>query len=169
MAYEEGGAHAPTQACRTAGAFPSRTGVSLFRRRSSPDAGVTAAVDRRDNGSDPQPVDGYDGLKAEKVVAMLKGYSQVELAAIESYERSHADRQVVLDKLRYLRTDEPLANYDELEPDAIAAALKGADADTLMRVREYERKFKRRDAVLATIIRAGQDNGRGGRAVADSG
>jgi hypothetical protein len=142
--------------------------VSLFRRRSSPDAGVPAATDRRDNGSDPQPFDGYDGLKSEKVVPMLKGCSQVQLAAVESYERDHANRQVVLDKLRYLITDEPLANYDELEPDAIAEALKGADADTLMRVREYERKFKRRDAVLATIIRAGQDAGRG-RAVPNSG
>ena len=142
--------------------------MSLFRRRSSPDAGVPAAADGRHNGSDSQPVDGYDGLKAEKVVPMLKGYSQVELAAIESYERSHANRQVVLDKLRYLITDEPLAGYDQLEPDAIAEALKGADAETLMRVREYERKFKRRDAVLATIIRAGQDAGRG-RTVPDSG
>jgi hypothetical protein len=143
--------------------------VSLFSRRSSPDAGEDAAPQHSGNGADSAPVAGYDALKVDKVVASLKGHSQVELAAIESYERDNANRQVVLDKLRYLRTDEPLDGYDGLEPDAIAAALRGADAGTLMKVREYERKFKRRDVVLTMIAQVGHDAGQGRQAVPDSG
>jgi hypothetical protein len=143
--------------------------VSLFSRRSSPDAGADSAQQHNGNGSDgAAPVDGYDGLKAEKVIAMLKSHSQADLEAIEDYERANANRQVVLDKLRYLRQDEPLAGYDELDADGVAAALAGADQETLARVREYERKFKRRDAVLSHIAQAG-GNGRDSEADPDSG
>jgi hypothetical protein len=142
--------------------------VSLFRRRPSPDAGAEPATQSRSNGSGGGPVDGYDGLKVDKVIASLKGHSQAELAESETYERANANRQVVLDKLRYLRQDEPLDGYDELDADGVAAALEGADQQTLARVREYERKFKRRDAVLSYIASAGE-NGRGGQAETDSG
>jgi hypothetical protein len=139
--------------------------MSLFRRRSSPDVGSNGTHPR---GTGEEPVDGYDSMKPDKIIAALRGYSQADLAAIESYERERANRQVVLDKLRYLRQDEPLDGYDQLEEDGVAAALEGADRDTLARVREYERKFKRRDAVLTHIADAGR-NGHDGQAAPDSG
>ena len=46
-------------------------------------------------------------------------FSQVELAAIETYERSHRNRPEVLDKLRYMRGSEPLPGYDALSPEQI--------------------------------------------------
>jgi hypothetical protein len=99
------------------------------------------------------PIDGYDRLDSSKVVAQLAQRSQNELATIEAHERSHKDRPAVLNKLGYLRGDEPLPDYDTLDPEQIATVLDGADLDTAKRVREYERKFKRRSAVLDAVDR----------------
>ena len=57
-------------------------------------------------------------------------------------------------KLRYLRGREPLPGYDALDAEDISTALHGADLDTVDHVREYERKFRRRPAVLDAVSRA---------------
>jgi hypothetical protein len=57
---------------------------------------------------------------------------------VEAYERSHKNRPEVLDKLRYLRTTEPLPGYDALTPAQIAEELAGADAETVKAVRDYD-------------------------------
>jgi len=59
----------------------------------------------------------------------------------------------VLNKLGYLRGDEPLPGYDSLGPEQISTGLDGADLDTAKRVREYERKFKRSSSVLDAVDR----------------
>ena len=114
---------------------------------------------RGDASDQPQPADageapfpGYDKLDHAQVAARLHRLSQVDLAAAEEYERAHADRPQVLNKLRYLRTNEPLPGYDALEPDQIADALAGADAETIKRVRDYERKFAHRPQVMADAV-----------------
>jgi hypothetical protein len=60
------------------------------------------------------PFAGYDRLDARQVIDGLHDRSQIELEAVESYERSHQDREPVLDKLRYMRGSEPLPGYDAL-------------------------------------------------------
>lgn len=106
-----------------------------------------------EEGTDPLPIPGYDQLNARKVGARLSQLSQVQLGAVEAYERSHADRPEVLDKLRYMRGGEPLPGYDALSEEQIVEALAGADADTVKAVRDYERKFGRREQVLAEARR----------------
>jgi hypothetical protein len=54
------------------------------------------------------PIPGYDGLDAPGVRARLAFLSQVELAAVEIYERSHDERPEVLEKLRHMHCSEPL-------------------------------------------------------------
>jgi hypothetical protein len=104
--------------------------------------------------SDPQPpIAGYDRLDATHVVAQLAQHSQKELATIETHERSHRDRSEVLNKLRYLRGREPLPGYDTLDPQQVSTAMDDADLETVKRVREYERKFKRRSSVLDAVTR----------------
>jgi hypothetical protein len=103
------------------------------------------------------PIDGYDRLGARQVVRELPGCSQEGLAAIESHERAHKERPPVLDKLRYLRGSEPLAGYDALDSDGVSSALEDADLDTAKRVREYERKFRRRPSVLEAVTRTCND------------
>jgi hypothetical protein len=94
------------------------------------------------------PFAGYDRLDDKEIGARLPELSQVELAAVETYERSHKDRKEVLEKLHYMHTTEPLPGYDALSPEQIAEALAGADAETVRAVRDYERKFGHRAQVM---------------------
>ena len=112
----------------------------------SPDASHTDAGQ--------QLTDRFEGLNERQAVAQLVHFNQVELAAIDAFERTHRDRPAVINKLRYLRQPEPLTGYDGLEPDAIADALSGADKTTVQAVREYERKLQGRAGVLSEISRA---------------
>jgi hypothetical protein len=112
------------------------------------------------------PIEGYDGLAARPLFAQLRLRSQAELEQIDTYERANQDRKPVLDKLRFLRVDEPLAGYDGLEPDQILAALEGADVVKLRAVRGYEVKLRDREAVLSGLIRLRSER-MGGAAPAD--
>jgi hypothetical protein len=100
-----------------------------------------------------EPVAGYDKLKTKEVIASLSSHSQVELARIQSYERTHQDRAVVFDKLRWLRQDEPLPGYDALSTKQVVASLDKADVSGIKRVRGYERKFGARREVLDEVTR----------------
>jgi hypothetical protein len=104
-------------------------------------------------GKPELPIPGYDRLTDKEIADMLSQLSQVQLAAIEAYERAHGARPVVLDKLRYMRGGAPLPGYDALTTVEIAEALAGADAGTVKAVRDYERKFQRRPAVLQEAAR----------------
>jgi hypothetical protein len=104
-----------------------------------------------------EPVAGYDSLKTKEVIASLSSHSQVELARIDSYERSHQERRVVFDKLRWLRQDEPLPGYDALSSEEVVAALDKADLAAIKRVRGYERKFHARREVLDEVDRLHQE------------
>ena len=101
----------------------------------------------------PLPFAGYDRLDDRQVVDGLSDHSQIELEAVESYERSHQDRQQVLDKLRYMRGREPLPGYDALNVEEIVSALEDADVATISKVRGYERKFANRPDVLKEVVR----------------
>ena len=106
----------------------------------------------------------------KQVGDQLSQLSQVELAEVETYERAHGNRPVVLEKLRYMRTSEPLPGYDALTPEQIAEALAGADGETIRAVRDYERKFQHRQAVLteaARILPTSQASAREERASED--
>jgi hypothetical protein len=108
---------------------------------------------KKKTGSDDSqlPLPGYDRIKGKDLIAELSKHSQAELAAIETYERSHKERLAVFDKLRYLRGPEPLQDYDALSVEQILAGLEGADMGTLQRTRLYERKFQRRPDVLENV------------------
>jgi hypothetical protein len=95
-----------------------------------------------------EPIAGYDRLKTKELLASLASHSQVELAEIESYERAHQDRQVLFDKLRWLRQEEPLPGYDAMSTEEVVAALENADLSAIKRVRSYERKFGARRTIL---------------------
>jgi hypothetical protein len=99
------------------------------------------------------PFAGYDRLDDRQVIEGLSDHSQVELEAVEGYERSHKGREVVLNKLRYMRGREPFPGYDALSVEEILAALREADLATIKKVRGYERKFGNRSQVLEEVSR----------------
>ncbi|CAN5586223.1 hypothetical protein BH10ACT11_BH10ACT11_20540 [soil metagenome] len=85
-------------------------------------------------------------------MSSLSHHSQVELGAIEDYERANKRRINVLDKLRYMRGKEPIDGYDELPSQEIVAVLDTADLPLIKRVRAYERKFANRPDILQKVI-----------------
>ena len=95
---------------------------------------------------------GYDRLGTRQVIEGLHNRTQVDLEAVEAYERAHLNRGPVLDKLRYMRGPEPLPGYDTLDAEQVVAALQEADLATLKKVRSYERKFGNRAAVLEADV-----------------
>ncbi|MQA75423.1 MAG: hypothetical protein GEU88_13945 [Solirubrobacterales bacterium] len=99
------------------------------------------------------PFAGYDRLNERQVIEGLRDHSQVELEAVESYERSHKSRGPVFDKLRYMRGREPLPGYDALSVEEVVTALEDANLATIKRVRGYERKFATRRDVLEEVAR----------------
>jgi hypothetical protein len=96
------------------------------------------------------PIARYDQLHGNQVIPHL---SHLELAAVDAHERSHRNRPVVLDRLRWLRGSEPLPGYDALDSDAIIRALPDADAATVKAVRSYERHHRDRREVRAEAAR----------------
>jgi hypothetical protein len=127
--------------------------LDALRKRRSQDSerGTEAATGSPERHQLPIP--GYDQLKVKQIAGRLSQLSQVELATVETYERAHGARPVVLDKLRYMRGGEPLPGYDALTTEEIAKALAGAEAETVKAVRDYERKFQGRQQVLDEAAR----------------
>jgi hypothetical protein len=129
----------------------------LFNR-SAPDAsaqpGSVGRAQADPPADAPLPFAGYDDLNHRQVIEGLSDHSQIELEAVESYERCHENRELVLNKLRYMRGPEPLPGYDALGVEEIMSALKEADLATLKKVRDYERKFAHRPDVVEEAVRA---------------
>ena len=124
------------------------------------EASASVASSQGDGQDDGQlPIAGYSGLDRRELMAELPKHSQVELTAVDAYERSHKNRSAVLDKLRYLRGPEPLSGYDalgdKLGGKEVLEALAGADLATLHKTqtRTYERKFQHRPDVLNELDR----------------
>ena len=109
---------------------------------------AVARVERQRNGavaSDGElAIPGYETLTAEEITGKLRGLSQIELAKIDAYERTHRNRTTILGRIDTLRADErsragvpARANGADAVPDehqelrAAAAAGDGAAAFTL--------------------------------------
>jgi hypothetical protein len=117
------------------------------------EAGAPRAAEASSADDQRLPIARYDQLDGKQVFPQLSQLSQVELADVEAYERSHRDRPVVLNRLRWLRGNEPLPGYDALDSDEIVRALADADAATVKAVRSYERHHRDRRDVRAEVAR----------------
>jgi hypothetical protein len=118
--------------------------------------GRTPSAPPSDQTAGP-PISGYDRLDMKKLIGDLRGRPQHELAAIAAYEESHANRNQVMEKLRYLRGPEPIENYDRLSVEEITAALMDGDLELSNRVRVYERRLRSRGPVLEAVARVRLD------------
>jgi hypothetical protein len=141
----------------------------LRNRSPHAEAGATPGSAEASSADEQRlPIARYDQLDGKQVFPQLSQLSQVELAVIEAHERSHRDRPVVLNRLRWLRRNEPLPGYDALDSDEIVRVLADADAQTVKAVRSYERHHRDRQEVRAAVARviptarasAGEDRAR---------
>jgi hypothetical protein len=138
---------------RTPMAILDSLSKGLSARKASADSPQPRDAPASSAGEAKLPFAGYDELDDGEVVHGLSDHSQIELEAVESYERSHKNRVPVLDKLRWMRGREPLAGYDALGVEEIIGAVEQADMATIKRVRAYERKFANRRDVLEAVVR----------------
>ena len=99
------------------------------------------------------PINGYDKLTADEIVAKLSELSQIDLAKVDSYERKHQNRTTILGKITSLRGDEPWPGYDELSVAEIESVLGEGDDERATQVRSYERAHKNRAGVLKAAER----------------
>lgn len=99
------------------------------------------------------PITGYERLSAEEIVSKLPELSQIDISKIDAYERRHANRKTVLDRIASLRADEPWPGYDELTVDEIREVLSDTDEAMAKKVAEYERRHKHRQGVLDAVER----------------
>jgi hypothetical protein len=140
----------------------------LHNRSPRGEAGDPGSAEASSADEHRLPIARYDQLDGKQVIPHLSHLSQLELAAVEGYERSHRERPVVLDRVRWLRGGEPLPGYDALDSDAIVRALADADAATIKAVRSYERQHRNHREVRAEAARvlptarasAGEDRAR---------
>jgi ferritin-like metal-binding protein YciE len=99
------------------------------------------------------PIANYDDLNVDDVTSRLNELSQIDLAKVDSYERKHANRKSILDKVESLRGEEPWPGYDELNVEETAQALDAVDEQRVREVRDYERRHKGRQGVLDAVER----------------
>ena len=99
------------------------------------------------------PIRNYNDLSAYEIAEQLPRLSQTELAIIEGYERTHAGRTTVLNKIAELRGDEPCPGYDTMSAEEIRARLRDADPELAQRVLDYERRHRARTTVITAAER----------------
>jgi len=99
------------------------------------------------------PIAGYDDLTADELVAKLPAQSQVTLAAVAAYEKAHANRTTVLERVAALTGSEPAPGYDQLTAEEVQKLLTSGDAGQAAAVRDYERRHKGRASVLEAAAR----------------
>jgi hypothetical protein len=124
--------------------FSERVRIAALGRAAETAPSGETAVD--DAGT---PIAGYDDLDEKVLIAHFRDLTQVE-----AYERGHRNRRVVLNKLRYMRSPEPVAGYDALEPAAIVRLLEQGDSASIRAIRDYEGKFRGRRQVLSAAAQA---------------
>ncbi|TJZ95875.1 hypothetical protein [Actinacidiphila oryziradicis] len=103
---------------------------------------------------DELPIPGYGELTVVEVTGWLRHLSQAELATIDGYERAHAGRSTILNKIADLRGDEPWPGYDSMKADEIRTRLREADADLARQVLDYERRHQERTTVTTAADHA---------------
>jgi ferritin-like metal-binding protein YciE len=111
-----------------------------------------AQVEGQLNGED-LPIQRYDSLTAQEIVGKLRELSQIELGKVESYERKHQNRDMVLSRVSALRGREPWAGYDELTVAEIESVLDEGDEQRARDVLEYERSHRDRAGVITSAER----------------
>jgi hypothetical protein len=130
-----------------------RLPAMLRKRFASPPAAEGEPSAPRSDGDDSLPIPDYEQLSTKEITDRLHLLTQVELGVIEDHERSHRERAAVLTKLGWMREDEPLPGYDQLEAGKVVLMLADADAETIRTIRDYERKFQHRREISEAVAR----------------
>jgi hypothetical protein len=102
---------------------------------------------------DELPIPGYGELTVVEVTDRLPRLAQTDLATIEGYERAHAGRTTIVNKIADLRESEPWPGYDSMQADEIRTLMHVADADVAQQVLDYERRHQERTTITTAAER----------------
>lgn len=97
------------------------------------------------------PISGYDDLTVVEVSNQIGKLTQADLRRVEAYERAHANRSTLLDRIEVLRGSEPWAGYDEQTVVEVRDVLQRVDAAKAREVHAYESSHKDRQGVLDAV------------------
>ncbi len=127
--------------------------MSLREHLPHPHHHAEEAADAESQSDPSEPFPGYSRMSVHDLQITMHTRTQAELAAIEEYERGHANRKEIFDKLHYMRGPQPWQGYDEMPEEETLARLDNADDEMVTRVRDYEHKFFRRPRVVDKAMR----------------
>ncbi|RMB85825.1 hypothetical protein [Streptomyces shenzhenensis] len=94
------------------------------------------------------PIPDYRRLSSRMILDRLPGLNQTDLATVGAYERFHAARPAILNRIADLLGPEPWRGYDSMNEDEILKRLGDAGGSLTRRVLEYERRHQARPTVL---------------------
>ncbi|MQY39647.1 hypothetical protein SRB17_76740 [Streptomyces sp. RB17] len=102
---------------------------------------------------DELPIPEYRRLGTKMILDRLPQLAQTDLAMVGAYERSHAARPAVLNRIADLLGPEPWPGYDSMNAGDIRKRLADAGEGLTRRVLDYERRHQARSTILAAAER----------------
>ncbi|MEU6770164.1 hypothetical protein [Streptomyces sp. NPDC046759] len=115
------------------------------RLQGTPDGALISELDL--------PIPDYRRLSSRAVLERLPQLPQTDLATVGAYERSHAARPAVLNRVADLLGPEPWPGYDSMQEDEILKRLGDATERITRRALDYERRHQARSSILTTAER----------------
>lgn len=94
------------------------------------------------------PIQGYDELTVDEILAATPGLTQTDLAKIYKYERANEGRTTILEPLDGKFIELPIPTYDALTVGEISERLDGLSESELKMLQRYEKNTKARATVL---------------------
>lgn len=97
------------------------------------------------------PIEGYDDLTAQKIVAKLGGLTQDQLTLVQAYEEANQNRTTVLQAIEPRLVDLPVSGYDDMTAEEITKELDLLSKDELRTIRDYESRTQARKTILERV------------------
>ncbi|MDQ3985427.1 MAG: hypothetical protein M3280_02885 [Actinomycetota bacterium] len=134
------------------GSAPRRARKQVKRSRS----GAASDIPHLRRVAAPQsasqlPVSGYKSLTVQDILVRLHGLTQSDLARVYKYERAHEDRSTVTEWIESRFIELPIATYDSLTVEEIAARAERLSSPDLKLIRKYEADTKARSTILEKL------------------
>ncbi|NWF30267.1 hypothetical protein HW130_29100 [Streptomyces sp. PKU-EA00015] len=99
------------------------------------------------------PIPDFRRLSTREILERLPHLSQRDLDTVGAYERAHATRPAILNRIADLLGPEPWPSYDSMHEDEIVKRLADAEEGLTRRVLTYERRHQARSSILTAAER----------------
>jgi hypothetical protein len=97
------------------------------------------------------PIEGYEELTAQQIVARIPRLTQDELDRVRAYERENRNRATILQAIEPRMGELPIQGYDNMTAAEIVRRLGDLSKAELQLVRDYEARTKSRSTIQERI------------------